>query len=65
MACFVYSAKNANGQVVTGEHEAVSAGSVAAELSSTGMVPLKIEPAPKKKAFWFDQDSTNATKSYS
>ncbi|MEM7096770.1 MAG: type II secretion system F family protein [Pseudomonadota bacterium] len=43
MPVFAYNAKNSSGQMITGQREAVSAGSVAAELSSSGMVPLKIE----------------------
>lgn len=42
MPQFAYNAKNSSGQVVSGLREAMSAGSVAAELSSSGMVPLKI-----------------------
>ena len=47
MAHFAYKARNATGQEVSGELDAANAGSVADQLSSTGMTPVSIQQVEK------------------
>ena len=43
MPRFAFEARDSNGRSVTGHREAASASAVAAELSSTGVVPVRVE----------------------
>lgn len=47
MAHFAYKARSASGQEVSGELDAANAGSVADQLSSTGMTPVSIQQVSK------------------
>ena len=50
MPRFSYNAKALSGEMVQGVRESASAVAVARELAATGMLPIKIEPAPEEVA---------------